>query len=92
MALRISWALQVAATLSSIVLGSGALFAYHCAQGQIWMAGLHPPLMYALLILIFLPLPSNFLFPVSKPDLPIRSTCCLQSQTMVRHFSGIARL
>ena len=66
MALRISWALQVAATLSSIVLGSGALFAYHCAQGQIWMAGLHPPLMYALLILLLLPVPLRFLFQVGS--------------------------
>lgn len=59
-----SWVLQVAATLSGIVLGSAALFAYHCAQGQIWLAGLHPPLMYALLILLLLPVPLRFLFQV----------------------------
>jgi hypothetical protein len=51
-------------TLSGIVLGSAALFAYHCAQGQIWLAGLHPPLMYALLILLLLPVPLRFLFQV----------------------------
>ena len=66
LALRMSGALQVAATLSSIVLGSAALFAYHCAQGQIWLAGLHPPLMYALLILLLLPVPLRFLFQVGS--------------------------
>ena len=54
--------LQVAATLSGIVLGSATLFAYHCANSQIWLAGLHPPMMYGLLILLLLPLPSAFSF------------------------------
>lgn len=56
--------LQVAATLSGIVLGSAALFAYHCANRQIWLAGLHPPLMYGLLILLLLPLPLRILSSV----------------------------
>ena len=56
--------LQMAAMLSGIVLSSAALFAYHCATQQLWLAGLHPPLMYALLILLLLPLPIRFLLQV----------------------------
>ena len=65
---------QVAATLSGIVLGSAALFAYHCANGQTWLAGLHPPMMYGLLILLLLPLPLRFLFPVGPESACVGST------------------
>ncbi len=57
---------QVAAVLTTTVLGSATLFAWHCANSQIWLASLHPPLMYGLLILLFLPLPPKILFQVSS--------------------------
>lgn len=66
--------MQVAATLSCVVLGSAVLFAYHCASSQIWLAGMHPPLMYGLLILLLLPVPLRFLFQVCAH--PTTSTVC----------------
>lgn len=56
-------------------MGSATLFTYHCALGQVWAASLHPPLMYSLLGLLFLPLPFNFLFPVSKVSPQLRLCC-----------------
>ncbi|CAL8469057.1 g8598 [Coccomyxa elongata] len=57
---------QVAAVLTCAIMGSATLFTYHCALGQLWAASLHPPLMYSLLVLLFLPLPLNFLFPETR--------------------------
>jgi hypothetical protein len=55
---------QAAATLSAVLFGSALLFAYHCGQGQLWLASLQPPLIYSALLLLFLPMPLRFLFPV----------------------------
>ena len=83
--------LQVAATLSGIVLGSAALFAYHCANRQIWLAGLHPPLMYGLLILLLLPLPLRTLFPVgSAIRLACVSSTGASAKTLTRWHHGQA--
>ena len=49
-----------------MVLSSGALFAYHCAQGQLALAALHPVALYSALLLLLL-LPVDFVFRVSDP-------------------------
>ena len=63
---------QVATLLTCALLGSAMLFTYFCAIGWLWAASTQPPLMYGLLIFLFLPLPINFLFPVSTHGLPLR--------------------
>ena len=57
---------QAAATLSAVLFGSALLFAYHCGQGQLWLASLQPPLIYSALVLLFLPMPLKILFPVRQ--------------------------
>ena len=47
-----------------MLFSSALLFAYHCGQGQLGLAGLQPPLIYSALLLLFLPLPLKVLFPV----------------------------
>lgn len=47
--------------LTAGVLSSGALFAYHCARGQLALAALHPVALYSGLLLLLL-LPVNLLF------------------------------
>lgn len=49
-----------------MVLSSGALFAYHCAQGQLALAALHPVALYSALVLLLM-LPIDFVFRVRAP-------------------------
>ncbi|KAK9908550.1 hypothetical protein WJX75_009555 [Coccomyxa subellipsoidea] len=57
---------KVATLLTCALLGSAMLFTYFCAIGWLWAASTQPPLMYGLLIFLFLPLPINFLFPETR--------------------------
>ena len=57
---------QAAALLTGVVLSSGALFAYHCAQGHLALAALHPVALYSALVLLLL-LPVDFVFRVRAP-------------------------
>ena len=60
--MKLCWA-QAAALLTGVVLSSGALFAYHCAQGQLALAALHPVALYSALLLLLV-LPVDFFFRV----------------------------
>lgn len=61
--------------LTCALLGSAMLFTYFCAIGWLWAASTQPPLMYGLLVFLFLPLPTNFLFLVSTHGLLLIVVC-----------------
>ena len=83
--------MQVATLLTCALLGSAMLFTYFCAIGWLWAASTQPPLMYGLLIFLFLPLPVNFLFPVSSPGVPCQKCAecdveCMKSVLSTQEF------
>lgn len=65
---------QVAAVLSAAVFGSGAVFAWQCARGELAAAALQPALLYSALAALLLPLPLGVLYQVRLFDR--RSAAC----------------
>ena len=55
---------QTASILTCIVATSAALFSYHCMHGQLEAASVHPPIMFCLLIVLFV-LPVDAVYKVS---------------------------
>lgn len=61
---------QVASILTCVVTASAALFSYHCAQGRLQAAAVHPPVMFFLLaVLLIVPIDAVYKVYADPPSL-----------------------